>query len=158
MPATPAATRPSWRRFVRAVIHRGTCTWAFAAHVVSHRSSSPPSPAPHPTLQKIRNNHLLCAELLLQNGADIQARGCGGRTALHYATDIAQLELVCMLLKRGADTEVPDDVGQVGGQERWTGLTCARSSPLHPPSCPTPPPNSTLLQDAAGCGPQQAVR
>jgi hypothetical protein len=45
------------------------------------------------------------AQLLLDNGADVNARRCGGYTPLHYAASGSDAPLVALLLARGADFE-----------------------------------------------------
>jgi hypothetical protein len=65
--------------------------------------------------------HLACwqkqaaiAMTLLAHGADVAARGCYGRTPLHYAVhegDSRSVALVATLLARGADPGATDDLG-----------------------------------------------
>ncbi|KAJ8985213.1 hypothetical protein NQ317_018242 [Molorchus minor] len=53
-----------------------------------------------------------CAELLLDNGADINCRdGKSGRTALFHAAENQDLEMVLLLLSYGADTKVKNFFG-----------------------------------------------
>jgi len=51
------------------------------------------------------------AELLLDSGAEIDARGDGGRTPLHYAVEERSPAVVKLLVERGADLNVKKDVG-----------------------------------------------
>ncbi|MDC0721599.1 ankyrin repeat domain-containing protein [Nannocystis bainbridge] len=77
--------------------------------------------------------HLACwqkqtaiAALLLARGADPNARGCYGRTALHYAVHdgrAVSVELVRSLLARGADPWIAENNGFTAEawarQEMW---------------------------------------
>lgn len=48
-------------------------------------------------------------KLLLERGADVNARGNGGRTALHYAIEHHHPDVVQLLVSHGADINVVDD-------------------------------------------------
>ena len=52
------------------------------------------------------------AFLLLDNGADVNARQQGGVTALHSAAHRGAIELVKLLIQRGADIEAHTDSGE----------------------------------------------
>src|SRR5260370_30482058 len=52
-------------------------------------------------------------KLLLERGADVDARGWYGRTALHGASYKGVLEAVRLLLEHGADVEAKDIYGQI---------------------------------------------
>ena len=49
--------------------------------------------------------------LLLEAGADVNARSGGGRVPLHSAAGSGSLEHVSLLLKAGADVNARDGVG-----------------------------------------------
>ena len=59
-------------------------------------------------------NEKMCA-LLLDRGADVEARGAGGMCALHDAAERGHVEIVALLLEHGADIEARDD-------DLWTAL------------------------------------
>ena len=50
--------------------------------------------------------------LLLQRGADPDARQTGGHTALHSAVKRRDMEMIGLLADHGADPEVKDDEGK----------------------------------------------
>ncbi|KAH7036004.1 ankyrin repeat-containing domain protein [Microdochium trichocladiopsis] len=52
------------------------------------------------------------AEFLLLKGADVNAQGPNGSTALHHACQSGPIELVETLLKHGAHVEAEDDCGE----------------------------------------------
>jgi ankyrin repeat protein len=56
-----------------------------------------------------RNGHTDVARFLLQRGADVDARGFFGGTALHWAAGHGHLETVQLLLAHGAITDLEDD-------------------------------------------------
>ena len=58
-------------------------------------------------------------KVLLQNGADKDPRGNGGRTPLHQAAFHGEAEVCKVLLQKGADKNLRDDDGR-------TPLDCAR--------------------------------
>lgn len=47
----------------------------------------------------------------IAGGADLEAKGCNGWTALHEAARLGQLEAVDVLLKAGADVNCRDEDG-----------------------------------------------
>jgi ankyrin repeat protein len=51
-------------------------------------------------------------ELLLANGADVNAKDDDGVTPLHYAAWHGYLKMTKMLLKHGADTKAMDKNGE----------------------------------------------
>ena len=55
--------------------------------------------------------HLAVAEVLTENGADVNVPSAGGSTALHRAAQNGQLSLVRLLLEHGARPDVADDEG-----------------------------------------------
>ncbi len=56
-----------------------------------------------PLINAVNSGYSPAVELLLLNGAKINSCDFRGRTALHHATILKNLRLVCLLLKRGAD-------------------------------------------------------
>lgn len=56
-----------------------------------------------PLIKAVHSGSLPAVELLLLNGAKLSACDSNGKTALHHATILRNLRLVCLLLKRGAD-------------------------------------------------------
>lgn len=50
--------------------------------------------------------------LLLEEGADLNARGEGGITPLHYAVQMEQIEAIQILLEHAADPTATDDFGK----------------------------------------------
>lgn len=56
-----------------------------------------------PLIKAVNSGSIPAVELLLLNGAKINSCDFKGRTALHHATILKNLRLVCLLLKRGAD-------------------------------------------------------
>lgn len=58
------------------------------------------------------SRHTAACELLLQNGADINAQQHGGYTALHATAQHGDEELAQILLARGADKGITLDNGQ----------------------------------------------
>jgi len=65
-----------------------------------------------------RNNHLSCAELLLDHGFDTNAvTGAGGATPLHRAAYMGHMDMVRLLVARGADVTILDADGLSPGQK-----------------------------------------
>jgi len=62
-----------------------------------------------PLLRAASEGHLEVVQLLIDNGADVNARTTGGGTPLHYAT--SHLEVVRRLLDNGADVNVKGHKG-----------------------------------------------
>lgn len=58
------------------------------------------------------NGHLPIVNLLLEGGADPNARGQNGRTALYTATTNGRKEVVDALIKAGAKVDLADDQGR----------------------------------------------
>lgn len=56
--------------------------------------------------------HIETVELLLERGADINARGMADRTPLGWATKGHRMEVVHLLLEKGADTHLRDEDGK----------------------------------------------
>jgi FtsZ-binding cell division protein ZapB len=62
-----------------------------------------------------RNNHVEIARLLLQNGAEVNAKsndGNGGQTPLHWAAWNGHVDILHLLVENGANLEAQDDVGR----------------------------------------------
>lgn len=57
------------------------------------------------------NGNLRAIVLLLEEGADLNARGEGGMTPLHYAVQMEQVEAIKLLLEQNADHTMTDDFG-----------------------------------------------
>jgi ankyrin repeat protein len=55
-----------------------------------------------------QGRHIEVAKLLVERGADVNAKGDTGYTALHVASGLGQVELVDFLLKNGADVDAKD--------------------------------------------------
>ncbi|EHK20869.1 uncharacterized protein TRIVIDRAFT_132430, partial [Trichoderma virens Gv29-8] len=59
----------------------------------------------------IINNHKAVAEILLDNGANIEAKDCKGNTPLQIAVQISNIEAADLLLNMGANVEAADPKG-----------------------------------------------
>ena len=59
-----------------------------------------------------RNGHFVIVKLLLEAGADVEARDRWGQTALHWAAKRSQANEVKLLLEAGADAEARTTAGQ----------------------------------------------
>jgi ankyrin repeat protein len=59
--------------------------------------------------------------LMLEYGAEVNATGLKGRTALHYAASAGHLKVIALLLEYGADVRIKDDEGRTA-----QGLALAR--------------------------------
>lgn len=57
------------------------------------------------------NGNVLAVELLLTEGAELNARGEGGMTPLHYAVQMEQVEAIKILLEHDADHTETNDFG-----------------------------------------------
>lgn len=57
------------------------------------------------------HGHVAIVRLLLEKGADIEAKWRGGRTPIFLATEEGHEEVIQLLLSKGAETEVKDDLG-----------------------------------------------
>jgi ankyrin repeat protein len=57
------------------------------------------------------NGNLRAIVLLLEGGAELNARGEGGMTPLHYAVQMEQVEAIKLLLEHDADHTVTNDFG-----------------------------------------------
>jgi hypothetical protein len=58
------------------------------------------------------NGHVEIARLLLQNGAEVNARSKGGSTSLHFAAFHGHVDILHLLVENGADREVQDNDGE----------------------------------------------
>jgi ankyrin repeat protein len=57
------------------------------------------------------NGHVEIARLLLQNGADVNARNNYGSTLLHYAVSYGHVDTLHLLVENGADLEALNNRG-----------------------------------------------
>jgi hypothetical protein len=57
------------------------------------------------------NGHLAICRLLIDKGAQLEAKDSGGWTPLHYAAFRGHVEIVRLLCDRGADVEARDNGG-----------------------------------------------
>jgi hypothetical protein len=62
-------------------------------------------------MQAAANGHLDICRLLIDKGAQMEAKDRYGSTALHYAAGRGQLEIVRLLCDRGADVEARNNYG-----------------------------------------------
>jgi ankyrin repeat protein len=60
----------------------------------------------------VPSNEIHRTKVLLDYGADVNHRAHGGLTALYYAARSGKLSLIELLLRRGSDPEIRDDVGR----------------------------------------------
>ncbi len=65
------------------------------------------------------NGNLEAIALLLQEGAELNAKGEDGMTPLHYAVQMGQIEAIKILIEHAADSTLTDEFGD-------TPLTKAR--------------------------------
>ena len=56
-------------------------------------------------------------ERLLELGCDINAQDGSGRTALHYAADLENVDIIKFLIGHGADKEIKDNSGSSAKDE-----------------------------------------
>ncbi len=61
-------------------------------------------------------NQTEIAELLLDNGVDVNIKGSDGSTALHSAAFMGSVETAAMLLQHGADKSIKNNYGQTPSQ------------------------------------------
>lgn len=58
------------------------------------------------------HSHYRDVDLLLRNGADVNAKGDIGLTALHYAASKGRLDIVKLLIQYGADKGIKNVFGE----------------------------------------------
>lgn len=69
----------------------------------------------HPLMYACRGDkrkNLAKVSRLVELGADLDAQSSDGRTAMHYAARVDNLEVVELLLAAGANAQIPNDEGQ----------------------------------------------
>ena len=66
---------------------------------------------PYSVLTAVAGNHKECVELLLQKRADVNCTQWNGWSSLHEAAYQGFADILCILLKSGAKTDVKDDYG-----------------------------------------------
>lgn len=71
-----------------------------------------PKPTDTPLILATISRNVARVRTLLAEGADVNARGIGGRTALHHAAVSASGDLLRALLSAGPDLSVRDDDGR----------------------------------------------
>jgi hypothetical protein len=57
------------------------------------------------------NGHIKIAHLLLQNGAEVNAKDDGGNTPLHWAAEEDNIDVLHLLVENGADLEAQNNEG-----------------------------------------------
>ncbi len=67
----------------------------------------------HPNIEAARLPHSECVALLLENGADVNARDDSGDTALNVARELGNEDMARLLLDGGADVGVRNKKGRV---------------------------------------------
>lgn len=65
-----------------------------------------PTEKAKPPVAYITEGHLKSAQILTQQGSDINTKTKGGWTALHLATRMGAVNLAQVLIKKGADTQI----------------------------------------------------
>uniref|UniRef100_A0A5K3FHE7 Arf-GAP with coiled-coil, ANK repeat and PH domain-containing protein 2 n=1 Tax=Mesocestoides corti TaxID=53468 RepID=A0A5K3FHE7_MESCO len=66
-----------------------------------------------PLIFAVNGGRIAACELLLTNGADINAPDRNGRTALHHACSLQRVHVVCLLLRRQANQDIKDKFGRL---------------------------------------------
>lgn len=105
----------SWPEVVRVLLEGGAdpnlCGSDFASApplgTLANRTGDPG--------EDLYQEHIECAELLLQYGANINGKNYLGRTPLMFASDLGTYQLVQWLVEKGADVNCVDENG-------WTAL------------------------------------
>jgi ankyrin repeat protein len=69
-----------------------------------------------------KESHLACVRLLIERGADVNARAEHGKTALMMATGRGHIEIMRLLLDAGSDIEAKDEYGFTALALASTGL------------------------------------
>jgi ankyrin repeat protein len=81
---------------------------AFAAQAGPPAAPAPPSPAANAYLDAVRKGDVAAVEKALDGGVDVDTPFRYGRTALSFAADRGSVEVVRLLLARGAKPDVAD--------------------------------------------------
>ena len=64
-----------------------------------------------PLHSAVMNGHIEIARLLLQNGADVNAKDNDGYTPLHWAAFQGHIDILHLLVENGADLEAQENDG-----------------------------------------------
>jgi hypothetical protein len=69
----------------------------------------------------VKGGHVEIAKLLLEKGADVNARNCSDRTALYVVAERGHVDMAKLLLEKGADPNARDCFGRTALQAAATG-------------------------------------
>ena len=83
-----------------------------AVLVVGCVESQPPEPPDISILDAVRKGNIEAVKQHLAAGADVNAKGLGGLTDLHYAASGGQKEITELLFAEGADVNAKDESGK----------------------------------------------
>jgi ankyrin repeat protein len=92
--------------------HTGTIAVLLDARASLEAKSTFPSAGFTPFMQACYEDHVDAAVLLLERGADMEARSSSGGTALHWACGKGHVCVAAELLRRGASSTARDEDGR----------------------------------------------